>query len=376
MANQAGVCEAGAASPPTTDPSQGDSGPRLVWTALSQRADPPPAALPAAAETHPAPRGTPRAAALLPLDAAPPRPSAAAAPPNRLFHGDNLGVMSALRPEFGGRIDLIYVDPPFASDADYVVRQDGVARAAYSDRWTGGLRGYLDMLAPRLRLMRDLLAPHGSFYIHLDASAVHYVKVLLDEIYGLNCFQREIIWRIGWISGYKSAVRNWVRNHDTILFYTKHPKEFTFHKAYVPHLPGYSRRGGKEGKGHPMEDVWNANAAEAALTGAASLDSIQIKSFSSEKTGFETQKNESLLRRIIEASSNPGDLVADFFCGSGTTLAVADRLGRRWIGCDAGAPAIEVTRRRLLALPERAAFDLYVVDGEGGGPPAGDEAAP
>lgn len=288
-------------------------------------------------------------------------PLAPAAPgaPNRLFCGDNLDVLTALLPELAGRVDLIYVDPPFGSDADYVLRSSGTVRHAYSDRWPGGLAGYLDMLLPRLRLMRELLAPHGSFYIHLDATAVHYVKVLLDELYGEGCFQREIIWRIGWISGYKSAVRNWVRNHDTILFYTRDPREFTFHKQYVPHLPGYRRRGGGEGRGHPMEDVWNANAAEAALTGADSLDSIQIKSFSGEKTGYATQKNESLLRRIIESSSDPGQLVGDFFCGSGTTLVAAERLGRRWIGCDIGADAVAIATGRLLALPQHAAFDVF-----------------
>jgi len=221
--------------------------------------------------------------------------------------------------------------------------------------------------------MRDLLTPRGSFYIHLDPTAAHYVKVLLDELYGPECFQREIIWRIGWISGYKSAVRNWARNHDTIFFYTKDPKEFTFIKEYVPHLPGYQRRGGGEGKGHPVEDVWNANAAEAALTGSDSLDSIQIKSFSKEKTGYETQKNESILRRIIAASSNPGDLVGDFFCGSGTTLVAAERLGRRWIGCDAGTAAIDVVRKRLLTLEDREAFEVGVVAGDGQPPSPAEE---
>jgi site-specific DNA-methyltransferase (adenine-specific)/adenine-specific DNA-methyltransferase len=285
--------------------------------------------------------------------------------PNRLLQGDNLEAMAALLPELRGRIDLIYVDPPFGSNADYVIHTAAGTRAAYGDRWAGGLSGYLEMLLPRLRLMRELLSPRGSFYIHLDATAVHYVKVLLDELYGVECFQREIIWRIGWISGYKSAVRNWARNHDTILFYTRDPSDFTFHKAYVPHLPGYRRRGGKEGPGHPIEDVWNGSPAEHALSGEESLDSIQIKSFSSEKTGYETQKNESLLRRIVQASSDPGDLVADFFCGSGTTLVAAERLGRRWLGCDQNPAAVDITRERLAALPRHEAFDVVVLPGPG-----------
>ena len=387
-------------TPPATQP-------RLAWT-RRDAALPAPTTLPQPTERHPGRRAalawpgfplpqhaTPPATArpvALPLDqsvAAPPTtaaarapaapratvpaPTAAAATPNRLFHGDNLAVMSALLPELAGKVDLIYIDPPFASDSDYVLRTEGAVTAAYSDKWRGGLAGYLDMLWPRLRLMRDLLTPRGSFYIHLDPTAAHYVKVLLDELYGPECFQREIIWRIGWISGYKSAVRNWARNHDTIFFYTKDPKEFTFIKEYVPHLPGYQRRGGGEGKGHPVEDVWNANAAEAALTGSDSLDSIQIKSFSKEKTGYETQKNESILRRIIAASSNPGDLVGDFFCGSGTTLVAAERLGRRWIGCDAGTAAIDVVRKRLLTLEDREAFEVGVVAGDGQPPSPAEE---
>ncbi len=340
--------------------------PRLSWPGRPDGDITPGTALPPPAERHAA------AGALA---------QEASAAPNRLLQGDNLEAMAALLPELRGRIDLIYVDPPFGSNADYVIRSAEGTRAGYGDRWAGGLSGYLEMLLPRLRLMRELLSPRGSFYIHLDATAVHYVKVLLDELYGAECFQREIIWRIGWISGYKSAVRNWARNHDTILFYTRDPADFTFHKAYVPHLPGYRRRGGREGPGHPIEDVWNASPAEHALSGAESLDSIQIKSFSSEKTGFETQKNESLLRRIVEASSSPGDLVADFFCGSGTTLVAAERLGRRWLGCDQNPAAIEIARGRIRALPLHQGFDVVVLPardapGEGGaeGKPLGSAA--
>jgi site-specific DNA-methyltransferase (adenine-specific)/adenine-specific DNA-methyltransferase len=159
------------------------------------------------------------------------------------------------------------------------------------------------------------------------------------------------------VSGYKSAAANWARNHDTILYYAKGPPA-VFNKQYVPYPAGYRRRAGAAGRapGYPVEDVWNANPAEHALAGADSLDSIQIKSFSREKTGFPTQKNESLLRRIIRASSREGDLVADFFCGSGTTLVVAQQLGRRWLGCDESWPAIHTTRKRLLALGPGAPF--------------------
>lgn len=282
---------------------------------------------------------------------------------NRLIYGDNLQAMLALLAEgYEGKINLIYIDPPFFSQANYSHRVPiaGAAtgqevpvieRPAYQDTWAGGLDAYLDMLYPRLQLMKKLLAPDGSIYVHLDASISHYIKVIMDEIFGPDAFQREIIWRIGWISGYKSAVRNWVRNHDTLLFYVKNPGKFTFNKEYLPYPPDYRRRGNQQttGKGYPMEDVWNANPLEFQLKGEESLDSIQIKSFSREKTGFATQKNKSLLQRIIKASSNPGDLVADFFCGSGTTLVVAEKLGRRWLGCELGQVGIQVTRKRLVA---------------------------
>jgi len=272
-----------------------------------------------------------------------------------LVGGDNLAVMDALLRRGEPGIDLVVIDPPFATGEKFsVVTPIGVGgevvRApAYSDRWQGGVAGFLAMLDPRLRLIHRLLAAHGSLYVHLDPTVAHPVKVLLDEIFGPECFQREIIWRIGWVSGFKSRARNWIRNHDTILFYVKDPQRFTFNKRYIPYPPGYLRRDGKppKGAGIPLDDVWNAGPGDLELRGGDSLDSIQIKSFSREKTGWATQKNESLLRRIIEASSNAGDRVADFFCGSGSTLAAAASLSRRWIGCDEASMAIHLARKRL-----------------------------
>ncbi len=290
---------------------------------------------------------------------------------DRVVWGDNLALLQAMLPSHAGAVDLIYIDPPFGIEADMPYATDMgrgneapagnrfVASAtAYRDRWEAGPDGYLSMLYPRLLLMHRLLRDSGSFYIHLDPTMSHAAKVLLDEVFGPGCFQREIIWRIGWISGYKSAVKNWVRNHDVILFYVKTPGHFTFHKEYVPYGTDYVRRGGGEGKGYPMEDVWNANQAEFMLQGEESLDSIQIKSFSREKTGVATQKNKSLLRRIVRASSNPGDLVADFFCGSGTTLVVAQEEGRRFLGCDSSPIAITAVRKRLVTGPQPAALQV------------------
>lgn len=176
----------------------------------------------------------------------------------------------------------------------------------------------------------------------MDENRSHYIKIVLDEVFGNSNFKREIVWRIGWISGYKSAAKQWIRNHDTILYYTK-GNTCTFNKKYIPYPPGYTRRDGAEpeGKGYPIEDTWNCSELD-------SLNSIQIMSFSGEKVGYPTQKNENLLARIIECSSNPGDIVFDCFMGSGTTQAVAMKLGRRFIGADINLGAIQTTTKRLL----------------------------
>ncbi|MEM0136009.1 MAG: site-specific DNA-methyltransferase [Thermoplasmatales archaeon] len=274
---------------------------------------------------------------------------------NKLIWGDNKIVMSSLLKQgWAGKINLIYIDPPFYTGADFsytahvsdteIEKEPSIIeQRAYNDTWSGGIASYLKYLYERLTLMKDLLAENGSIYIHLDEHVSHYVKVVCDEIFGYNNFQREIIWRIGWISGYKSAAKNWIRNHDTILFYSKNSSNFVFNKEYIPYPSNYKRRDGSkpEGEGYPIEDTWNCNELDE-------LNSIQIMSFSNEKVGFNTQKNEKLLRRIIRASSNPGDIIADFFCGSGTTLAVAEKLGRRWMGSDLSKYAIQVTRKRLL----------------------------
>ncbi len=214
---------------------------------------------------------------------------------------------------------------------------------AYRD--ARGLDAWLTWFHAAVTRLHELLADGGSLYVHLDAHAAHYAKVLLDEVFGADAFQREIVWRIGWVSGFKSRARAWIRNHDTLLFYAKGGRPATFHKEYIPYPDGYLRRDGAppRGQGYPVEDVWNASELDR-------MDSIQIVSFSGEKVGYPTQKNESLVARVVRASSNPGDLVLDCFVGSGTTAAVAGKLGRRWIACDASPIAIHATRKRLLSL--------------------------
>ena len=293
---------------------------------------------------------------------------------NMLIWGDNKLVMASLLRDFKGKVDLMYIDPPFNVGADFTMKldvgedmgalekdQSTLEMVAYRDIWGKGTDSYLYMMHDRLTIMRSLLSERGSMYVHCDETVSYLLRCLLDEVFGAENFVREVVWRIGWISGYKSKARNWIRNHDAILYY-KNGEDCTFNKEYIPYPEDYRRRDGKKptGRGYPIEDTWNCSEMDR-------LDSIQIMSFSREKTGFATQKNEDLLNRIISASSNPGDVVADFFCGSGTTGAVAERLGRRWIMCDLGRFAIHTTRKRLIdvqrelhadAEPYRA-FDVY-----------------
>jgi len=279
---------------------------------------------------------------------------------NKLIWGDNKYVMSSLLPEFAGKINLIYIDPPFAtgknfsiiikvSDLERIKEPSVIEETAYRDTWGKGLDSYLQMMYERLVLMRELLAENGSIYVHLDSHVGHYVKLILDEIFGAKNFHREITWRTGWVSGFKSRAKNWIRNHDILFFYTK-TDDYTFNRVLIPHPEGYKRRDSTEKtQGVALDDVW------------IDIYSPWSMSFSKEKLGYQTQKPEALLERIIKASSNDGDLVADFFCGSGTTGAVAEKLGelgRRWIMTDLSKFAIHTTRKRLLDIPNCKPFEI------------------
>lgn len=316
-------------------------------------------------------------------------------PENTLYYGDNLGVLRQHVPDES--IDLVYLDPPFKSDQDYNVlfeEQNGTAATAqikaFKDTWrwdraaaesyeevveaggrvgdtlrafrvmlkTSTMLAYLSMMAPRLTELHRALKPTGSLYLHCDPTASHYLKVLLDAIFGPQRFQREIVWRIGWVSGYKTLAKNWIRNHDTILFYTK-SDDFVFNKEYIPYPKGYRRRDGQKptGKGIPMEDTWNCQEADI-------LHSIMIMSFSGEKMGYPTQKPEALLERIIRASSNEGDVVLDPFCGCGTAVVAAERLRRRWIGMDVTHLAVNLIKHRLQEAFGAHIEDSYKVVGE------------
>lgn len=281
---------------------------------------------------------------------------------NRIYWGDNLQVMSHLLKEFRGKVDLIYIDPPFDSKAEYKKAIKLRGRTAesdtstfeekqYGDIWTND--EYLQFMYERLILCRELLSDTGSIYVHMDEKRSHYVKIILDEVFGSNNFRREIVWRIGWISGYKSKANQWIRNHDIILYYTK-TSSSVFNKEYIPYPNDYRRRDGSapQGQGYPIEDTWNCSDLDT-------MNSIQIMSFSSEKVGYPTQKNENLLERIIKASSNPGDIVFDCFMGSGTTQAVAMKLGRRFIGADINVGAVHTTTKRLINCAKELNASLF-----------------
>ena len=237
---------------------------------------------------------------------------------NLIIKGNNLLALHSLKKRFAGKVKLIYIDPPYNTGG----AEDTFK---YNDRFNHST--WLVFMKNRLEIAKDLLAKEGAIYVQLDYNEVHYCKVLMDEIFGRENFQREIIWRIGWISGYKTADKNWIRNHDTILFYSKNKNQLEFYKKYIPYPKDYIRRDGSkpEGAGYPYEDTWNCNELDP-------LNSIAIVSFSKEKVGdFKGQKNEALIRRIIEAHTKVGDVVLDFFSGTGTTASISHKLGRQWI---------------------------------------------
>ena len=290
---------------------------------------------------------------------------------NRLIYGDNLLAMQALLagdPATGltslrGKVDLIYIDPPFDSKADYRTKltlpggdinqkPTTIEQFAYADTWKDGTVSYLRMLYPRLMLMRELLSDHGSIYVHIDWHVGHYVKVLMDEIFGKENFRNEIIWHydIG-----MAPKQDFKRKHDVILRYTKSddfffnaikilPKNIDRYNLIDSEGRHYMVRGdsGKivyADEGQVEDDVWTYYKGDEWRT---------LNSMSKERIGYATQKPSTILERIIKASSNEGDLVCDFFGGSGTTAAVAERLGRRWITSDIGKPATLVMRKRLI----------------------------
>jgi len=306
---------------------------------------------------------------------------------NKLIWGDNLLVMGSLLEKFAGKIDLIYIDPPFATGADFSFtapigesgeevfkEQSVIEEKAYRDTWGSGVDTYLEMLVPRLRLIRDLLSEKGSLFIHLGVQVNHFIRVALGEVFGTENIIDEIVWSYGTPSGGRAAGNKIIKAHEYILYAVKRYGSHVYNKEYLGYSEKYieerftftdeegrryrirTRGGGKverqyldESKGVPLSTVWSDVKQTYAM---------HLVKRAAEETGFQTQKPEALLGRIVSIASNPGDLVADFFCGSGTTLAVAEKLGRRWIGCDLGRWAIHVTRKRLLSIPNCKPFEV------------------
>ena len=293
---------------------------------------------------------------------------------NRLIYGDNLLAMQALLagdaqtglPSLRGKVDLIYIDPPFDSKADYRTKislpgtdiqqkPTVIEQFAYADTWEEGTVSYLKMIYPRLVLMREMLSSKGSIYVHIDWHVGAYVKVLLDEVFGKENFRNEIIWTY---FGFKrSTAKKFPQKHDVIYSYTRND-EYIWNTQYKPHSPEYIKRFKKDVNGRLYRDDVNPTGGGSRIiyldeVEGDIVDSIwddipPVNPVAKERVGYATQKPEALLERIIKASSNEGDLVCDFFGGSGTTAAVAERLDRRWITCDIGKPASLVMRKRFI----------------------------
>jgi adenine-specific DNA-methyltransferase len=291
--------------------------------------------------------------------------------PNRLIYGDNLLAIAALlsstheRASLRGAIDLIYIDPPFDSKADYrtaitlpggdVNQRPTIAEQfAYSDTWARGTASYLSMLTPRLLLMRDLLAETGTLILHIDWHVGHYVKLLLDEIFGRVSMSNEIIWSYSTLG--RPADR-FAQKHDTLFAYGRSIRDQYFNEndARVPYSEEYIRSHFRDTDedGNPVRRRFDAGKWRTYYPDAGMIpnDVWEIpyeNSMSRERLNYATQKPVALLERIIASYTRPGMLVADFFVGSGTTAAVAERMDRRWIAADIGKPAIMVSRKRLV----------------------------
>jgi len=249
---------------------------------------------------------------------------------NQIIHGDNLSIMQSISP---CSVDLIYADPPFFTQRNF---------KQFNDKW-GDLQSYIGWMVPRLKEMYRLLKPTGSIYLHCDWHAVHYLKVEMDRIFGYDNFRNEIIW--SYFGPGSPKMKQFNRKHDTILWYSK-GKNWTFNRndVVMPHAESTKKRfeyknpfPGKQGLpagGKTPEDWW----PDIAIVARSKTENL----------GYPTQKPETLLERIIKASSNEGDIVLDPFCGCGTSCAVAQKLNRQYIGIDNNIEAVNLSKNRLI----------------------------
>lgn len=304
---------------------------------------------------------------------------------NIIAFGDNLQFLKTIyenkdvlvKDKIKGKVKLIYIDPPFATDSDF---KSSKGKNAYADKINGA--EFLEHLRRRLILAREILDDDGSIYVHLDSKKGHYIKVILDEVFGHNNFKNEIIWKRTFNSGSsKELSKKLPTNIDTIYWYSK-GDSYIFNKQYRPYNDAAIKRydkvdeNGKRYKWNPLKTYSQEKLQRLMEIGEAKIiptskypvyklyfdenkgtvidnlwtDIAQIGTFASEREDYPTQKPELLLERIIKTSTNPGDIVLDFFSGSGTTAAVAEKLGRKWIACDIGKLAFYTTQKRLLKI--------------------------
>ncbi len=326
---------------------------------------------------------------------------------NKLIWGDNKYVLASLLDEFAGKVDLIYIDPPFATGADFPYDVDvgevsveklpgAIEELAYRDTCSDGVGSYLQMMYDRLVLMRDLLSDRGSIFVHMDWRVGSSVRLLLEQVFGQENFRNQIIWHYGG-RGAKAIAGQFPRNYDLLLLFSKtdHP---IFNRVYRPDptpVSEASKRGyrqdesGRWFKTAPRGDYTDESIERLRAEGRVHetrTGNIRIKYFRREKSGaivedklvgdvwddipdmmhaprsertnYPTQKPERLLRRVVEAASESGSVVADFFAGSGTSLVAAEKLDRRWLGVDLGRFAIQTARKRLLDVPGCRPFEV------------------
>ncbi len=298
---------------------------------------------------------------------------------NKLIWGENKLVMSSLLDQFAGKVDLVYIDPPFATGADFsftaeigdsgaeiTKEQSVIEEKAYRDTWGRGKASFLGMIDDRLALIRNLLSERGTLCLHLGYDMAHPVKCLADELFGETRFVNEVVWH--WTNAGGRAGSGYARKHNVILVYAKSDQyTFNWKDAGVKRVQDASQFGSyfkTDPDGRMYQEVRTKNKIYRYYLDDPKIpdDVWQIQLMGqhdkTERTGYPTQKPEDLLDRIVRVHSNPGDLVADFFCGSGTTLAVAEKLGRRWMGCDLGRWGTHVTRKRMLGIPECRPFEV------------------
>ena len=319
---------------------------------------------------------------------------------NKLIWGDNKLILSSLKNgplreeiEAQGGLKLIYIDPPFDVGADFSMdieigeetftkKPNILEEIAYRDTWGKGADSFIAMIYERLILMRDLLAEDGSIYVHCDWRVNAYIRSILDEIFGSKLFKNQIIWKRGTMKGGKAGSNQYGRNHDAIYYFSNKNK-VTFNHQFIPYDEDYiAKRYTKDdndGRGRYTDQPIGTRSNESLIalreegrifrtTGGTerikfylsempgiALDDVwvdidEVNPMAAGNFGYATQKPEALLERIIKASSNEGDLVADFFCGSGTTAAVAEKLGRKWVCSDLGKFAIHTTRKRMIGV--------------------------